>query len=50
AGVIAVLVGISRVYLGVHFVTDVLGGFSLGLLLFFLVKGFDEKIKRFRQK
>ncbi|RPK04947.1 hypothetical protein BSBH6_01648 [Bacillus subtilis] len=50
AGVITILVGISRVYLGVHFVTDVLGGFSLGLLLFFLVKGFDEKIKRFRQK
>ncbi|MCO4850490.1 phosphatase PAP2 family protein [Bacillus vallismortis] len=50
AGVITVLVGISRVYLGVHYVTDVLGGFSLGLVLFFLVKDFDEKMKRFRQK
>ncbi|KUP42226.1 phosphatase PAP2 family protein [Bacillus halotolerans] len=50
AGTVVILVGASRVYLGVHFLTDVLGGFSLGLLLFFLVKGFDEKFHSFRQK
>lgn len=44
-GLVMVLVGISRVYFGVYFVIDVLGGFSLGLFLFFLVKGFDEKMK-----
>jgi len=32
AGVYAVLMGISRVYIGVHYPTDVLGGMAMGII------------------
>nr|WP_277709827.1 phosphatase PAP2 family protein [Bacillus paralicheniformis]WEZ45464.1 phosphatase PAP2 family protein [Bacillus paralicheniformis] len=49
-GLIVGLIGISRMYLGVHYMTDVISGFSLGLALFFIFKKIDEKYPLVRQK
>ena len=43
--IIALLVGLSRVYLGLHYPSDVLGGYALGLLLGYLVWRGVEKLK-----
>ncbi|MGE6629721.1 phosphatase PAP2 family protein [Bacillus sp. NPDC077027] len=43
-------IGMSRMYIGVHYLTDVIGGFSIGLCLFLLFKKIDEKIPAIRQK
>lgn len=41
-----VLIGFSRVYLGVHFPSDVLGGWIVGALLLFLGTRFTERYNR----
>lgn len=44
------MIGISRMYIGVHYVTDVAGGFAIGLALFLICKKIDEKLSVIRQK
>ena len=43
--IIAFLVGISRIYLGLHYPSDVLGGYVLGLLIGYMVWWGIEKLK-----
>ncbi len=43
--IIALLVGLSRVYLGLHYPSDVLGGYVFGLLVGYIVWHGIEKLK-----
>jgi undecaprenyl-diphosphatase len=47
---IAVLVGYSRIYVGVHYPSDVLGGAIIGVFCAFLVIGAEKGIVKFWKK
>ena len=41
--ILIVMIGFSRVYLGVHYITDVIGGWCLGLVIALsVVFGYDK--------
>ncbi|MDA1475361.1 phosphatase PAP2 family protein [Bacillus changyiensis] len=48
-GALVIMIGGSRIYLGVHYLTDVIGGFSLGFMLFFIFKKIAENFLFVRQ-
>ena len=44
AGVIVLLVALSRIYLGVHFFSDVLVGLSVGALILWLMLRYEDRV------
>ena len=43
--ILIIMIGISRIYLGVHYTTDVIGGFAFSILYLILFTSFIEKKK-----
>jgi len=47
---IIILMGISRIYLGMHFLRDVVGGLVIGTILLFLFAGLEEPLVNWFKK
>ncbi|KYP80653.1 undecaprenyl-diphosphatase [Ferroacidibacillus organovorans] len=45
--IIAIIVSIARVYVGVHWPTDVIAGFVVGLLSSLVIRRFEKKVRPF---
>lgn len=48
--IVILSIGISRIYLGVHYASDVIGGFILAILYLILYVNFIEKIFKIKNK
>jgi len=46
---VPLIIGFSRIYLGVHFITDVLGGYLVGILFFLFFKLIAPHVERLLQ-
>ncbi len=50
AGVLAILVSFSRLYLGVHFISDVVAGLLIGLVFLLLFLRFEDRLTAWWQR
>ena len=48
--IIPVIVALTRLYMGVHYPSDVMGGFLIGLIIAYLVERYINNTKRIREK
>lgn len=48
--IIPVIVALTRIYMGVHYPSDVIGGFLIGLIIAYLVERYINNTKSIREK